>query len=109
MCYSLSHIRLELDQNQAAENKTNGDLFLNLVFFSQELSSFTDTVKAKSDYHRFLIGRGGASIRKVSNSCVIVCCIRVVCSYMTFLWFCRSVTTLELVSFSQRKMTKTKN
>ncbi|XP_028393842.1 vigilin-like [Dendronephthya gigantea] len=34
----------------------------------KELSSFTDTVKAKGDYHRFLIGRGGANIRKVRDN-----------------------------------------
>ena len=26
-----------------------------------------DTIKAKGDYHRFLIGRGGANIRKVPD------------------------------------------
>lgn len=31
----------------------------------RELSSFEDSVKAKSEFHRFLIGRGGGNIKKV--------------------------------------------
>lgn len=32
------------------------------------MNSFTDQVNAKSDYHRFLIGRGGVNIRKVRDN-----------------------------------------
>ena len=42
-------------------------IFSESISFHQELSSFTDTVKAKGDYHRFLIGRGGTNIRKVRD------------------------------------------
>ena len=35
------------------------------VCVSQKESSFTAEVKAKPQYHKFLIGRGGANIRKV--------------------------------------------
>uniref|UniRef100_A0A9J2PCM1 K Homology domain-containing protein n=1 Tax=Ascaris lumbricoides TaxID=6252 RepID=A0A9J2PCM1_ASCLU len=31
----------------------------------RELSSFEDSVKAKSEFHRFLIGRGGGNIKKI--------------------------------------------
>ncbi len=31
----------------------------------RELNSFTDEVRAKTEYHRLLIGRGGANINKV--------------------------------------------
>lgn len=30
----------------------------------QQMSSFTNEIKAKAQYHKFLIGRGGANIRK---------------------------------------------
>lgn len=31
----------------------------------KELSSFAADIKAKAEFHRFLIGRGGSTIRKV--------------------------------------------
>ena len=40
-------------------------------FFLQQMSSFTADIKAKPEYHKFLIGRGGANIKKVNfqNKC----------------------------------------
>lgn len=35
------------------------------MYVKQEQASFTVDVHAKPEYHRFLIGRGGANIRKV--------------------------------------------
>ncbi|XP_071109075.1 vigilin-like [Haliotis cracherodii] len=34
----------------------------------KQMSSFTNEIKAKAQYHKFLIGRGGANIRKVRES-----------------------------------------
>ncbi len=39
-------------------------MLLNLAK-DRELSSFEDSVTAKSEFHRFLIGRGGTRIKKV--------------------------------------------
>jgi len=36
-----------------------------MLYLFQEISSFTAEIRAKPEHHRFLIGRGGASIRKV--------------------------------------------
>lgn len=38
-------------------------MILSLIL--QQQSSFTAEVRAKPEYHKFLIGRGGANIRKV--------------------------------------------
>uniref|UniRef100_A0A914XKF7 K Homology domain-containing protein n=1 Tax=Plectus sambesii TaxID=2011161 RepID=A0A914XKF7_9BILA len=35
----------------------------------RELSSFEDSVTAKAEFHRFLIGKGGSKIKKVRESC----------------------------------------
>ena len=45
-------------------------LVLTLLIFTslQKESGFTVELKAKPEYHKFLIGRGGANIRKVRDS-----------------------------------------
>ena len=48
-----------------------GDLFLLkhfLFFVPQETNSYTLEIRAKSQHHRFLIGRGGANIKKVREN-----------------------------------------
>lgn len=45
--------------------------YLSLKFhrcLSQEINSFTAEIRAKPQHHRFLIGRGGANIKKVRES-----------------------------------------
>ena len=41
-------------------------LFIYLFLF-QQLSSYTAEVPANPQYHKFLIGKGGANIRKVCS------------------------------------------
>ena len=39
-----------------------------IIFLLQKVSSFTAEVRAKPEYHKFLIGRGGANVRKLRES-----------------------------------------
>lgn len=60
----------DLDQPSGSESFLSVSLYDDIILphfhlFSQELSSFTAEIRAKPEHHRFLIGRGGGSIRKV--------------------------------------------
>jgi hypothetical protein len=43
------------------------EMSYNILYLSQQTSGFTAEVKAKAEYHRFLIGKNGSSIRKVGS------------------------------------------
>ena len=44
-------------------------------FAERQLSSFTAEVHAKPEFHRYLIGRGGANIAKVSSISAMLICV----------------------------------
>jgi hypothetical protein len=44
---------------------------INVVLFQQNTSN-VEEIRAKPEYHKFLIGRGGSKIRKVNKSLIFV-------------------------------------
>lgn len=48
--------------------RSNSSLNLFLFLFLQQTKSYTVDLRAKPEYHKFLIGKGGGNIRKVRDN-----------------------------------------
>lgn len=48
--------------------KGNSFFFISSTFLRQQTKSHTAELRAKPEYHKFLIGKGGGNIRKVRDS-----------------------------------------
>ena len=56
----------QVDLQHKREESSQTDFFFYLL--PQETNSYTAEIRAKPQHHRFLIGRGGANIRKVREN-----------------------------------------
>lgn len=62
----LLYVLLQVSIRGPKDDVARAQKMLMALAKDRELSSFEDSVSAKPEFHRFIIGRGGSRIKKVS-------------------------------------------